>query len=29
VPPGTHAAAALTEGWIHVPSVELTGLVDI
>jgi hypothetical protein len=25
-PPGPYAAAALTEGWIHVPSGQLTGL---
>ncbi|MDR6414565.1 DUF429 domain-containing protein [Pseudarthrobacter sulfonivorans] len=25
-PPETHAAAALTEGWIHVPSGQLAGL---
>ncbi|MGK3955469.1 DUF429 domain-containing protein [Arthrobacter sp. R4] len=28
-PPEPYAAAALTEGWIHVPSGELAGLVDI
>ncbi len=28
-PPGTHAAAALSEGWIHVPSGRLADLIDI